>query len=188
LTTATLVANKTNHVVEVKKKPILVNHVSSSFHLEARFIDLSNSFDKDVNQLLCTRFVDSHVPLASNLSNFQNVKWVSFLWKLQLYGVTHFVYKTTYAICIMLSTSKIPFSKATIHLGNHDHPIVDGMDKDTFQEIMLLVQWKKSCTPDIKNYVIALAAKKIFLARQLFNEDGDAPITMPKHGKYDYTN
>jgi hypothetical protein len=32
-----------------KKKPILVNHVSSSFHLKARFIDLSNSFDKDVS-------------------------------------------------------------------------------------------------------------------------------------------
>jgi hypothetical protein len=51
-------------------------------------------------------------------------------------------------------------SKATIHLGNHDHLVVDGMDKDTFQDIMILVQGKKSCTLDIKNYVIALATKK----------------------------
>jgi hypothetical protein len=78
-------------------------------------------------------------------------------------------------------------SKATIHFGNHDHHVGDGMDKDTFQEITLLVQGKKSCTLDTKNYVIALAAKKTFLVRQLFNEDGDAPITMPKHGKYEYT-
>jgi hypothetical protein len=78
-------------------------------------------------------------------------------------------------------------SKANIHLGIHDHHVVDGMDNDTFQEITLLVQGKKSCTPDTKNNVIALAAKKTFLVRQLFNEDGDAPITMPKHGKYDYT-
>jgi len=51
-------------------------------------------------------------------------------------------------------------SKATIHLGNHDHLVVDGMDKDTFQDIMILVQGKKSCTLDIKNYVIASATKK----------------------------
>jgi hypothetical protein len=68
--------------------------------------------------------------------------------------------------------------KATIHLGNHDHLVVDGVDKDTLQEITILVQGKQSCTPNIKNYVIALTTKKTFLVRQLFNEDGDAPITM----------
>jgi hypothetical protein len=65
-----------------------------------------------------------------------------------------------YVLCC--PQAKYPF-KGHHTLGNHDHLVVDGMDKDTFQEITLLVQGKNSCTPHIKNYVIALAAKKTFL-------------------------
>jgi len=55
-------------------------------------------------------------------------------------------------------------SKATIHLGNHDHFVVDGVDKDSLQKITILVQGKKSCTLNINNFCDCIDRQKKVLS------------------------
>jgi hypothetical protein len=63
-------------------------------------------------------------------------------------------------------------SRVVIHLGRDEHPIVEGMSKESLEEIKGLVEGQVSCTHDTKISIIALNASKAFLAYHLFNENG----------------
>jgi hypothetical protein len=51
-----------------------------------------------------------------------------------------------------------------IHLDVHEHPVKKFINRESFDDIKLLVEKEVFCTPDVKNFAIALAASKTFLA------------------------
>jgi len=53
----------------------------------------------------------------------------------------------------------------------HEHHVKKGIDKELIDEINLMVEGEVFRTFDAKNYAIALATDKTFLAQRLFNED-----------------
>jgi len=63
-------------------------------------------------------------------------------------------------------------SRVVIHLGTDEHPIVEGMSKESLEEIKGLVKGQVSCTHDTKIFIITLNASKAFLAHPLFNKNG----------------
>jgi hypothetical protein len=67
-------------------------------------------------------------------------------------------------------------SQVAIHLGMHEHHVKEGINKESLDEIKLLVEGEVSHTRDAKNSTIAVVANKIFLAQHLFNEDVDGPM------------
>jgi hypothetical protein len=54
-------------------------------------------------------------------------------------------------------------SRACIHLGMHNHPVSDGMCRETLDTISSLIAQEVSKTPTAKNSAIAMAASKEFL-------------------------
>jgi hypothetical protein len=67
-------------------------------------------------------------------------------------------------------------SRVTIHLGTHEHPITEGMCKESLEEIKVLVEGQVSCTLDAKISTVALNTNKAFLAHHLFNENGEGHV------------
>ncbi len=67
-------------------------------------------------------------------------------------------------------------SKATIHLGVHNHPIVDGKCKESLEETKRLIIKEVNCTPNVKMYVISLSANKTFFAKHLLDDYSDGKV------------
>jgi hypothetical protein len=54
-------------------------------------------------------------------------------------------------------------SRACIHLGMHNHPVSDGIYRETLDTISDLIAQEVSKTPTAKNSAIAMAASKEFI-------------------------
>jgi hypothetical protein len=65
-----------------------------------------------------------------------------------------------------------------IHLGTHDHLVVDGRCKEVINQVKALVHEKVSCTLSITSSTIALATSKMNLSQHLLNEDGEGRQTL----------
>jgi hypothetical protein len=57
-----------------------------------------------------------------------------------------------------------------IHLGTHEHLVVEGMCKESLEEIKVLVEGQVSCTHYAKIFAIP------FLVHHLFNENGEGLV------------
>jgi len=65
-------------------------------------------------------------------------------------------------------------SRATIHFGEHAHPVAKGMYRDSTQENCGLIANQVAKTPSATNSAIALSASKDFLTNYLFhNGEGE---------------
>jgi hypothetical protein len=62
-------------------------------------------------------------------------------------------------------------SRACIHLGMHNHPVSDGICRETLDMISGLIAQEVSKTPTAKNSAIAMAASKEFLDKYLIHTD-----------------
>jgi hypothetical protein len=69
-----------------------------------------------------------------------------------------------------------------IHLGTHDHLVVEGRCKEVINQVKALVHEKVSCTLSITSSTIALATSKMNLSQHLFNKDGEG-LTKPLNGE-----
>jgi hypothetical protein len=68
-------------------------------------------------------------------------------------------------------------SRACIHLGMHNHPVSDGISRETLDIIFGLIAQEVSKTPIAKNSAIAMAASKEFLDKYLIHS-GPGPKKM----------
>jgi hypothetical protein len=68
-------------------------------------------------------------------------------------------------------------SRACIHLGMHNHPVSDGICRETLDTISSLITQEVSKTPTAKNSTIAMAASKEFLDKYL-KHTGPGPKKM----------
>ncbi len=75
--------------------------------------------------------------------------------------------------------------RVAIHLGTHEHLVVEGMCKQSLEEIKVLVEGQVSCTLDAKCFAITLNGSKSFLAHHLFNENGKGPMEILPGEKLD---
>jgi hypothetical protein len=73
--------------------------------------------------------------------------------------------------------SKSDMTRACIHLGMHNHPVSDGVCRETIDTISSLVAQEVSKTPTAKNSAIAMAASKEFLDKYLIH-NGPGPKKM----------
>ncbi len=64
-------------------------------------------------------------------------------------------------------------SRVVIHLGTHEHHVVEGMCREYLEEIKVLVEGQVFHTLNTKIFTIALNASKAFLAHHLFNDNGE---------------
>jgi hypothetical protein len=64
---------------------------------------------------------------------------------------------------------KDDMSRACIHLGMHNHPVSDGICRETLDTISGLIAQEVSKTPTAKNSTIAMAASKEFLDKSLIH-------------------
>jgi hypothetical protein len=62
-------------------------------------------------------------------------------------------------------------SRACIHLGMHNHPVSDGICRETLDMISGLIAQEVSKTPTAKNFAITMAASKEFLNKYLIHTD-----------------
>jgi hypothetical protein len=60
-------------------------------------------------------------------------------------------------------------SRACIHLGMYNHPVSDGIYRETLDMISSLIAQEVSKTPTAKNFAIAMAASKEFLDKYLIH-------------------
>jgi hypothetical protein len=67
--------------------------------------------------------------------------------------------------------SKIEMTRVYIHLGMHNHPVFDGIYRQTLYTISGLITQEMSRTPTAKNPIIALATSKRFLGGYLFHSN-----------------
>ncbi len=74
-----------------------------------------------------------------------------------------------------------------IHLGIHSHPVIDGMCRESFQDMKNMVVDEVCCTSTFTSLVIALSTSKTFLSRHLFNEDGISLVKFLKGEKLNQT-
>ncbi len=72
-------------------------------------------------------------------------------------------------------------SKETIHLGVHNHPIVNGKCKEFLDEIRRLITYEVIRMPNAKTSMISFSARKTFLARHLLDDSND--VTIGAHPK-----
>lgn len=72
-------------------------------------------------------------------------------------------------------------TRACIHFGSHEHPVSDGMCRETIDKIHALIGEEVSKTPNAKNSAIALAASKEFLSTFLLQDDHHAPTPLKGH-------
>ena len=73
--------------------------------------------------------------------------------------------------------SKSDMTRACIHLGTHDHPVSDGICRETLDTISSLIVQEVSKTPIAKNSAIAMVASKEFLDKYLIHT-GPGPKKM----------
>jgi hypothetical protein len=71
-------------------------------------------------------------------------------------------------------------SKAIIHLGVHNHPVVDGKCKETLHEIRRLIIEEVDRMLDAKMFAISLNANKNFLAKHLLDDCKDGKVELFK--------
>ncbi len=67
-------------------------------------------------------------------------------------------------------------SRTIIHLGVHNHPIVDGKCKESLEEIRRSITREVDPMPNVKMSMISLSASKTFLARHLLNDCSDGKV------------
>jgi hypothetical protein len=79
--------------------------------------------------------------------------------------------------CIYYVLGKGDMSRACIHLGMHNHPVSDGVCRETLDIISSLIAQEVSKTPTAKNSAIAMAASKEFLDKYLIHS-GPGPKKM----------
>jgi hypothetical protein len=79
-------------------------------------------------------------------------------------------------ICVNICPGRIYYvlgkgdmSRAYIHLGMHNHPVSDGIYRETLDSISGLIAQEVSKTPTAKNSAIAMAASKEFLDKYLIH-------------------
>ncbi len=72
------------------------------------------------------------------------------------------------------------FSRMAIHLGIHNHLIMDGKCTESLEEIRRLIVEEVNHTHDMKMSLIFLSVNKTFLARHLFNDCNDAKVELLK--------
>jgi hypothetical protein len=70
-----------------------------------------------------------------------------------------------------------------IHLGKHDHPMVEGHYRENFKQIKSLVEHKVSWTPRATTSTIALVVNNLFFSKHLLNEDGEGLVEVLKGNK-----
>ncbi len=58
-------------------------------------------------------------------------------------------------------------TRATIHLGLHDHPVAKGCSKEMFKQVKSLVKNEVSCTLGSTMLAITLVTSKTFLLEHL---------------------
>ena len=73
---------------------------------------------------------------------------------------------------------RLTMTRACIHFGNHEHPVSDGMCRETIDQIHTLIGEEVSKTPTAKNSAIALAASKEFLSTFLLQTDHNTPTPL----------
>lgn len=71
-------------------------------------------------------------------------------------------------------------TQTMIHLGTHDHPMVEGHSRDFFKQVKSLVEHKVSYTPRATTLAIALVANNYFFSKHLLNKDGEGPVEVLK--------
>jgi hypothetical protein len=71
-------------------------------------------------------------------------------------------------------------AKSAIHLGVHNHPIVDGKCKESLEEIRRSIAKEVDRMPNAKMSMIFLSASKTFLARHLLNDCSDGKLELSK--------
>jgi hypothetical protein len=76
-------------------------------------------------------------------------------------------------------------SRACIHLGMHNHPVFDGICRETLDSISSLIAQEVSKTPTAKNSAIAMAASKEFLDKY-FIHTGPGPKKMLRGQELEY--
>jgi len=67
-------------------------------------------------------------------------------------------------------------SRATIHLGVHNHLIVDGKCQESVEETRRLITKKVDRTPNAKISLISLSATNTFLASYLLDDSNDGTM------------
>jgi hypothetical protein len=67
-----------------------------------------------------------------------------------------------------------------IHLGVHNHPIVDGKCRESLEETRKLIINKVDRTPNTKMFVISLSASKTFLTKHMFDDCSDGKVELLK--------
>jgi hypothetical protein len=73
--------------------------------------------------------------------------------------------------------------RATIHLGLHDHLVVEGCSRKVFEHVKSLVKEEASCTLGATASAIVLATSKTFLSEHLLNVDGQGLVEVLKGDK-----
>jgi hypothetical protein len=71
-------------------------------------------------------------------------------------------------------------SRATIHLGVHNHLVADGKCRESLEETKKLIAKEVNCTPNKKFFVISLSANKTFSAKHLLNDYNDGKMELFK--------
>ncbi len=74
-------------------------------------------------------------------------------------------------------------TQASIHLGLHDHPMVEGHLRKMFEQVKYLVKEEASCTPWAIMSTIAFATSKTSLLEHLMNMDGQEQVEVLKGDK-----
>lgn len=63
--------------------------------------------------------------------------------------------------------------QVAVHLGTHDHLVAEGTCRKVVDQVKALVHEEVSCIPLATQFIIVLAASKMFLSQHLFNKDGE---------------
>jgi hypothetical protein len=75
-------------------------------------------------------------------------------------------------------------TQTTIHLGLHDHSVVEGCSKKNFKQVKSLVKEEASRTLGAIVLAIGLVTSKTFLLEHLLNKDGQGLVEVLKGDKF----
>jgi hypothetical protein len=71
-------------------------------------------------------------------------------------------------------------SRAVIHLGVHNHPVMDGKCWELIKETKRLIVEEVDCTPNVKISLISFNANKTFLASYLLDDSSNGTMELFK--------
>jgi hypothetical protein len=71
-------------------------------------------------------------------------------------------------------------SKAVIHFGVHNHPVMDGKCWEFVEETRRLNIEELDCRPNAKTFVISFNVSKTFLMNYLFNDSSNGTVELLK--------